>query len=113
MKWIIIWVITKIVLLEINSGNSHNGFYKKKLKSEFGELDINVPQDRNGTFEPQILPKRSKTRSGMTVSYIEQQLIDLYDINFSSTAISLVADRVKQDALEWQNSPLEEIYSIV
>ena len=44
-----------------HSGNSRNGFGKKKLKSEFGEIDINVPRDRNGTFEPQIIPKRSST----------------------------------------------------
>ena len=108
-----------------HSGNSRNGFGKKKLKSEFGEIDINVPRDRNGTFEPQIIPKRSSTRlgietliislyaKGMTVSDIEQQLIEIYDINISSTAISLVTDRVKQDALEWQNRPLEEVYAIV
>ena len=108
-----------------HSGNSRNGFGKKKLKSEFGEIDINVPRDRNGTFEPQIIPKRSSTRlgietliislyaKGMTVSDIEQQLVEIYDINISSTAISLVTDRVKQDALEWQNRPLEEVYAIV
>ena len=107
------------------SGNSRNGFGKKKLKSEFGEIELNVPRDRNGTFDPQIIPKRSNTRlgvenliislyaKGMTVSDIEQQLIEIYDINISSTTISNVTDRVKQDALEWQNRPLEEVYAIV
>lgn len=107
------------------SGNSRNGFGKKKLKSEFGEVELNVPRDRNGTFDPQIIPKRSKTRlgvenliislyaKGMTVSDIEQQLVEIYDISISSTTISNVTDRVKQDALEWQNRPLEEVYAIV
>jgi len=107
------------------SGNSRNGYSNKKLNSEFGEIDINVPRDRNGTFEPQIIPKRKKNRpgietliislyaKGMTVSDIEQQLIEIYDINISTTAISIITDRVKQDAIEWQNRPLEEVYPIV
>ena len=107
------------------SGNSRNGYSNKKLNSEFGEIDINVPRDRNGTFEPQIIPKRKKNRpgietliislyaKGMTVSDIEQQLIEIYDINISTTAISTITDRVKQDAIEWQNRPLEEVYPIV
>lgn len=81
------------------TGNRRNGYSKKKLKSEFGEVNINVPRDRNGTFEPQVIPKHTRTRSGietliislyakgMTVSDIEQQLIEIYDINISTTAI--------------------------
>jgi len=107
------------------TGNSRNGYSKKKLKSEYGEVDINVPRDRNGTFEPKLIPKHTRTKSGietliislyakgMTVSDIEQQLIEIYDINISSTAISIITDRVKQDAIEWQNRPLEEVYTIV
>jgi len=107
------------------TGNSRNGYSKKKLKSEYGEVDINVPRDRNGTFEPKLIPKHTRTKSGietliislyakgMTVSDIEQQLIEIYNINISSTAISIITDRVKQDAIEWQNRPLEEVYTIV
>lgn len=107
------------------TGNSRNGYSKKRLNSEFGEVDIKVPRDRNGTFEPEIIPKHTRTRlgietliislyaKGMTISDIEQQLIEIYDVNISSSVISTVTDRVKQDALEWQNRPLEEVYSIV
>ncbi|MRT93208.1 hypothetical protein EMN46_09660 [Ancylomarina sp. 16SWW S1-10-2] len=71
-----------------------------KLKSTFEEIDLKVPRDRNGTFDPKIIPKRSNTRlgienrnislyaKGMTVSDIEQQLIEIYDVNISSSAIT-------------------------
>jgi len=108
-----------------NSGNSRNGTNKKRLKSEFGDIDINVPRDRNSSFDPQILPKRSCMRTGvekliislyakgMSNSDIEQQLIELYDIPLSTSTISRVTDRVKEDVMEWQNRPLEEVYTVV
>ena len=107
------------------SGNSRNGYGHKRLKSEFGEVDIEIPRDRNSTFEPEILPKRSSMRSGienlvvslyakgMSNSDIEQHLTELYDLNLSTSTISIITDRIKEDALEWQNRPLEEVYAIV
>jgi len=108
-----------------NSGNSRNGTNKKRLKSEFGDVEVKVPRDRNSSFEPQILPKRSSMRTGvekliislyakgMSNSDIEQQLIDLYEIPLSVSTISRITDKVKEDVVEWQNRPLEEVYTIV
>ncbi|RUT72895.1 IS256 family transposase [Ancylomarina longa] len=108
-----------------NSGNSRNGYGEKRLKSEFGELALKVPRDRNSSFEPQILPKRSSMRpgienlvvslyaKGMSNSDIEQHLTELYDINLSTSTISIITDRIREDAMEWQNRPLEEVYTIV
>lgn len=108
-----------------NSGNSRNGVTTKLLKTEFGEIPIGTPRDRNSTFEPQLIPKRSSTRSGiesliislyakgMSTSDIEQQLTELYDIKISTTAISIITDRIKDDIIEWQNRPLEEVYVVV
>lgn len=107
------------------SGNSRNGYGEKRLKSEFGEVNLKVPRDRNSSFDPQILPKRSSMRpgienlvvslyaKGMSNSDIEQHLTELYDINLSTSTISIITDRIKEDAMEWQNRPLEEVYAIV
>jgi len=95
------------------------------LKSEFGESVIEVPRDRDGSFEPIIVPKRqSKAASvenmvislyakGMSVSDIEQKLYELYGYKLSTSAISIITDKVNQQVLDWQNRPLESIYCIV
>lgn len=108
-----------------NSGNSRNGFTRKRLKSEFGDLEIQVPRDRESSFDPQLLPKRSSRSKGvenliislyskgMSNSDIEEQLHEIYEIPISSSTISTITDKVKEDAIEWQNRPLEEVYVIV
>jgi len=108
-----------------NPANSRNGYGKKHLKSEYGNVELNVPRDRNASFDPQIVPKRCNTRTGienlvislyakgMSNSDIEQQLMELYEIPLSTTSISTITDRVKQDVIEWQNRPLDEVYAIV
>ena len=88
-------------------------------------MPIKVPRDRGGNFEPQIVPKR-KTRveaiedlivslyaKGMSVSDIEEQLRELYNIDVSTSTISAITNRVMQDVQAWQNRPLEELYLIV
>ncbi len=107
------------------SGNSRNGYGSKHLKSEFGDIKLKVPRDRNSTFEPELVPKRSSTRmgienlvislyaKGMSNSDIEQHLLELYDLDFSTSTISIITDRIKEDAIEWQNRPLEDVYLIV
>lgn len=109
----------------LSDSNSRNGYTTKRLKSEYGTIDLDVPRDRKSSFTPQIVPKRSNKRSnieklvislyskGMTVSDIEIQLQEIYDIELSSSAISLITDKVKQDAHEWQNRPLDPVYCIV
>lgn len=108
-----------------NSGNSRNGKTSKKLKSEFGEAEIQVPRDRNASFEPIVVPKRSNLSEGleslvislyakgMSVSDIEEQLREVYNFRLSESAISRITARVSEDISEWQNRHLDPIYYIV
>jgi len=108
-----------------NTGNSRNGTYPKTIQSEHGESVIQVPRDRNGDFEPVIVPKHqsrglsierlviSLYAKGMSVSDIEDELRDIYGINLSTSAISIITNKVTQAASEWQNRPLERLYMVV
>jgi transposase-like protein len=108
-----------------NSGNSRNGTYKKTIKSHYGESTINVPRDRNGEFEPIIVPKHESTglsieklvislyAKGMSVADIESELREIYKITLSSSAISIITGKVIQAALDWQNRSLDSLYLIV
>lgn len=108
-----------------NSGNSRNGSYKKKLKGDFGEIDVAVPRDRNGSFEPIIVPK-GETRfkgfddkiismyaRGMTTRDIQSHLEEIYGVEISPTLISQVTEAVTEEVRLWQNRPLEDVYPIV
>ena len=108
-----------------NSGNSRNGSSKKQLKGDFGTLPLEVPRDRNSTFEPKIIAK-GQTRftgfddrilsmyaRGMTVREIQSHLEELYKVEVSPGLISSVTEAVIDEAREWQNRPLDEIYPIV
>lgn len=108
-----------------NSGNSRNGSFSKKIQSEHGEYLIEVPRDRKGEFEPIVVPKHqsrglsierlviSLYAKGMSVSDIEDELRDIYQISLSTSAISIITNKVTQAAIEWQNRPLERLYMIV
>ncbi|KAA6312887.1 hypothetical protein EZS27_036251 [termite gut metagenome] len=108
-----------------NSGNSRNGKYPKKIQTEHGESVIDIPRDREGSFDPVIVPKyQSRGMSierlvislyakGMSVSDIESEMAEIYKINLSTSAISLITGKVTQSALEWQNRPLDSLYMIV
>ena len=112
---------------EINpdSKNSRNGYGKKSLKSEYGDVEITVPRDRTGEFEPQLVRKRSGDTSGienlvvslyakgMSNSDIEDELNQIYGFKLSTTAISTITDRVYGDIIAWQNRPLEGTYLVV
>lgn len=105
--------------------NSRNGHSKKSIKTTEGEVQINVPRDRNASFYPVLVPKRksmvegietvivSLYAKGMSVSDIEEQIKDVYDITVSSSTISRITDRIIQDVTTWQNRPLESIYAVV
>ena len=108
-----------------NSGNSRNGYGKKTIKSEWGESEISVPRDRNGTFEPQAIEKR-QTRTddiearvmamyakGMTTRDIEDHLRDIYGVEASASLISRITDKLMPAVTEWQSRPLDAIYPIV
>ena len=108
-----------------NTGNSRNGTSRKILKGGRGKLPVEVPRDRNGTFEPQLI-KKHQTRfdgfdekiismysRGMTTRDIRNHLQDIYGVELSADFISTVTDSVMEDVKEWQNRPLEAIYPIV
>lgn len=108
-----------------NSGNSRNGYSEKTLKCNDGHLPIKVPRDRNGDYEPTIIPK-NQTRfddmddkiislyaRGMTTRDIQAQLKDLYHVDVSATLISNVTDEVIEAVKSWQSRPLDKIYPIV
>lgn len=109
----------------INSGNSRNGSYEKKIQTKHGESIIEVPRDRQGEFEPVVVPKHqsrglsierlviSLYAKGMSVSDIEEEMKEIYGITLSTSAISIITNKVSQAAIEWQNRPLESLYLIV
>lgn len=109
-----------------NSGDSRNGSYPRKLRTSQGESTIQIPRDRNGTFEPQILPKGSAANTneledkiigmyakGMSLRDIQSQLAELYGIDVSASTLSAVTDKVWGLVEEWQNRTLDPIYAIV
>ncbi len=107
------------------SGNTRNGKSKKTLKGEFGELPIEVPRDRLGSFEPQLIPKHQTRWSGfddkiislyargMTVREIQSHLQEMYGTEVSPSLISSVTDAVSDEVKAWQARPLDAIYPIV
>jgi putative transposase len=108
-----------------NTGNSRNGYSKKTLKGEIGELDIQVPRDRNSSFEPQIIQK-NQTRfdgfddkiialyaRGMTTRDIQAQLQELYGVEVSPSLISEVTEEVMEEVKTWQSRPLDRLYPVV
>jgi transposase-like protein len=108
-----------------NSGNSRNGKSRKTLKGEAGEMTIEVPRDRNGTFEPQLIEKHqtrfegfdakilSMYALGMTVRDIQSHLHDMYGVEVSAGLISEVTDSIQEEVKTWQDRPLEALYPIV
>jgi len=107
------------------AGNTRNGKSKKTLKGEFGELPIEIPRDRHGSFEPQIVSKHqtrwngfddkilSLYARGMTVREIQGHLTEMYGTEVSPTLISSITDAVIEDARAWQARPLDAVYPIV
>ena len=107
------------------AGNTRNGKSKKTLKGEFGELPIDIPRDRHGSFEPQLIPKHqtrwtgfddkilSLYARGMTVREIQGHLEEMYGTEVSPTLISSVTDAVIEDAKAWQSRALDALYPIV
>ena len=108
-----------------NTGNSRNGSFPKVIQTEHGESTISIPRDRKGEFEPIIVPKHksrglsieklviSLYAKGMSVSDIEDELRNIYEINLSGSSISIITNKVTQAAQDWQNRPLERQYLIV
>jgi putative transposase len=106
-------------------GNARNGKSKKTLKGDFGELPIEVPRDRQGSFEPQLIPKHqtrwtgfddkilSLYARGMTVREIQSHLEEMYGAEVSPTLLSSVTDAGIEEVKAWQGRPLDSVYPIV
>ena len=107
------------------AGNARNGRSRKTLKGEFGALPIEVPRDRQGSFEPQLIPKHqtrwagfddkilSLYARGMTVREIQAHLEEMYGAEVSPSLISTVTDAVVDEVKAWQARPLDPVYPIV
>lgn len=105
--------------------NYRNGTKPKRLRSNYGEIEIDVPQDRNSSFEPKIVKKRQKDISdidkkiiamyarGLTTRQISEQIEEIYGFECSEGFISDVTDKILQDINDWQARPLESVYPIV
>lgn len=107
------------------AGNTRNGKSRKTLKGDFGELPIEVPRDRHGTFEPLLIPKHqtrwtgfddkviSLYARGMTVREIQAHLEEMYGTDISPSLISSITDAVADEVKVWQARPLDPVYPIV
>ncbi len=108
------------------TGNSRNGSYPKTIKTEsLGDIVLNIPRDRNGEFEPQLIPKGQRMSEkleeaitgmysrGMTTSDISNQVKEIYGVDVSEGTISNVTNRIIEHVKEWQNRPLESVYFTV
>lgn len=109
-----------------NSGNSRNGDYPKTLKTNLGEITLNVPRDRNGEFDPKVVPKHESRLSdeiaqviiglysrGMSTTDIEQQIKQIYGVQVDSTSVSNITNSLADSIKEWQSRPLEQVYFVV
>ena len=108
-----------------NSGNSRNGKTKKKLKGDFGEIELETPRDRNGSFEPVIVAKHqtrftgfddkilSMYARGMSTRDIQGHLQEIYGVEISPALVSSVTEAVTEEVKAWQGRPLDEIYPIL
>lgn len=105
--------------------NKRNGYSTKTIKSQFGEFPIDIPRDRNGEFEPKIVPKYQRDISGieeqvislyargMSTRDIHDQLKDIYGIEVSAEMVSKITDKIIPEIKEWQSRPLNAMYPFV
>ena len=110
---------------EKNTSNSRNGYSKKTVRSEYGNINLDIPRDRNAEFEPQIIPKYQREitgiegqilslyAKGMSSRDIEEHLNNLYGIDVSPSMISKITDKIIPEIREWQSRQLEDVYPIV
>ena len=108
-----------------DTDNRRNGYTDKTIKTSMGEVDIRSPRDRDGSFEPQIVPKRSKDVSaiedkvlsmyarGMSQRDISSTIDEIYGFSLSAEQISNITDRILDEVREWQNRPLKPMYAFM
>ena len=110
---------------DIVSTNKRNGYSTKTVKSQYGEFPIDIPRDRNGEFEPKLIPKYQRDISGieekvislyargMSTRDIHDQLQDLYGIELSAEMVSKITDKILPEIKEWQARPLNPVYPFI
>ena len=109
-----------------DTDNSRNGHSSKTLRTSFGDVEVSIPRDRKGEFEPQLLKKNQTSISqeidekilsmyakGMTTGDIEAHIQDIYGISISGSTVSRITDKILPIAKEWQLRPLESVYAVV
>ena len=109
-----------------DTDNSRNGHSSKTLRTSFGDVEVSVPRDRKGEFDPQLLKKNQTSIShdieekilsmyakGMTTGDIETHIRDIYGVEVSDTTVSRITDKILPIAKEWQQRPLESIYAVM
>ena len=108
-----------------DSTNARNGYKEKRVHSKYGDMEIPVPQDRESSFKPQIVPKRKKDivgiddkiismyAKGMTTRQISDTLMDIYGFEASEGFISDVTDKILPEIEDWQNRPLNSVYPVL
>lgn len=107
------------------SKNYRNGYSKKTVKTQLGEIEVKVPRDRNGEYEPKIIGKYSRNVDGMEEKIlalyacgmsqrdIAEQIKNLYDVEISPELVSKISEKIMPEVNEWQNRPLESVYPFV
>ena len=110
---------------EKNTSNSRNGYSKKTVRSEYGNINLDIPRNKNAEFEPQIIPKYQREitgiegqilslyAKGMSSRDIEEHLNNLYGIDVSPSMISKITDKIIPEIREWQSRQLEDVYPVV
>lgn len=109
-----------------DTGNSRNGYRSKNVQTSAGEIELNVPRDRNGDYEPEIIPNHQKRLSGdiedkilsmyakgMTQGDISRFIQDMYGFSVSDSVVSRITDKILPIAKEWQQRPLSGIYAVM
>lgn len=111
---------------DVKNKTSRNGHSKKSLRTSMGKVEIDIPRDRNGDFEPQLIRKNQTSISqdmenkiismyakGMSTSDIEDHIRDIYGLSVSDSTVSRITDKILPEAKEWQQRPLESVYAVV
>jgi transposase-like protein len=110
---------------EMSSGNSRNGYSSKTLKTDIGNIPLDVPRDRDSSFEPVIVPKHQRMSArieqsiitlysrGMSTRDIEETIKDMYGVQLSEGSVSNITNSIIENIKQWQQRPLEEVYFVV
>ena len=116
---------TSETAVENKPRNYRNGYSKKTVKTQLGAVEVKVPRDRNGEYEPQIIGKYSRNADGMEEKIlglyacgmsqrdISEQIKSLYDVDISPELVSKISEKIMPEVTAWQNRPLEAVYPFV